>query len=390
LLSLVDLVVWVTDPQKYADQILHEKYLHRFKRHVATTVIVLNQTDRLPAADVTRCVADLSQLLTADGFPRIPVLAVSAVDHPGIGELVEVLRRAVAQRMAALQRLSADVDDAVAASDHLVGSAIDIDPIQRRTSEELIVALAVVAGVPAATDATERAYRFRARAAMGWPLLRWIRRIRTDPLARLRLGSTNAGLVEASSLPVADGVTQAVAEIAVRRLSDEAAQGLPAPWPDAIVKAGRSHRSALAGALDQAIVGTDLGMDRKPAWWRLIGSLQWAVTLVAVVGGLWLLARIVLIALGLAQIQTPGTGVPGIGQVPYATLALIAGALAGLLLAMLVKPLVTVGARRARRRAQGRLHGAIADIARTQILMPIRDVLRDYAEARRALEDAAR
>ena len=31
MLELVDLIVWVTDPQKYADQVIHDRYLHAFR-----------------------------------------------------------------------------------------------------------------------------------------------------------------------------------------------------------------------------------------------------------------------------------------------------------------------------------------------------------------------
>ena len=33
LVELVDLLVWVVDPQKYADQVLHERYLRRLAAH---------------------------------------------------------------------------------------------------------------------------------------------------------------------------------------------------------------------------------------------------------------------------------------------------------------------------------------------------------------------
>ena len=68
LLRLVDLVIWVTDPQKYADQVIHEQYLQMFHRQAPNMVVVLNQADRLPDADVTRCLTDLRRLLDADGL----------------------------------------------------------------------------------------------------------------------------------------------------------------------------------------------------------------------------------------------------------------------------------------------------------------------------------
>src|SRR5688500_11156011 len=43
ILELVDVFVWVTDPQKYADARLHDDYLRAMSTHDAVTVIVLNQ-----------------------------------------------------------------------------------------------------------------------------------------------------------------------------------------------------------------------------------------------------------------------------------------------------------------------------------------------------------
>jgi len=59
LLELVDLIVWVLDPQKYADKIVHSRYLARLDRHRDVTVVLLNQADRLapasPSAVSRRC-----------------------------------------------------------------------------------------------------------------------------------------------------------------------------------------------------------------------------------------------------------------------------------------------------------------------------------------------
>ncbi|MBQ1015895.1 50S ribosome-binding GTPase, partial [Micromonospora sp. M51] len=40
LLGLVDQVVWVVDPQKYADRVIHDSYLREFHRHRDVTVVV--------------------------------------------------------------------------------------------------------------------------------------------------------------------------------------------------------------------------------------------------------------------------------------------------------------------------------------------------------------
>ncbi|HET8659364.1 MAG TPA: GTPase, partial [Micromonosporaceae bacterium] len=51
LLGLVDLVVWVLDPQKYADKLVHESYLRQFHQHKDITLVALNHADRLTPPD---------------------------------------------------------------------------------------------------------------------------------------------------------------------------------------------------------------------------------------------------------------------------------------------------------------------------------------------------
>ena len=68
VLEMCDLFVWVTDPQKYADAVLHEQYVRQLAVAKATSVVVLNQVDRL-AFDERRATADhLRKLLEHDGL----------------------------------------------------------------------------------------------------------------------------------------------------------------------------------------------------------------------------------------------------------------------------------------------------------------------------------
>ena len=46
LVQLVDMLVWVVDPQKYADAALHERYLRPLASHADVMMVVLNQVDR--------------------------------------------------------------------------------------------------------------------------------------------------------------------------------------------------------------------------------------------------------------------------------------------------------------------------------------------------------
>ena len=50
LVELVDLLVWVLDPQKYADAALHDRYLRPLAGQAGVMLVILNQVDRLATA----------------------------------------------------------------------------------------------------------------------------------------------------------------------------------------------------------------------------------------------------------------------------------------------------------------------------------------------------
>ena len=55
VVELADLLVWVTDPQKYADAALHDGYLRPLAGHGEAMVVVLNQADRLTGPALEAC-----------------------------------------------------------------------------------------------------------------------------------------------------------------------------------------------------------------------------------------------------------------------------------------------------------------------------------------------
>ncbi|MEH0928725.1 GTPase [Micromonospora sp. CPCC 205558] len=392
LLGLVDQVVWVVDPQKYADRVIHDSYLREFHRHRDVTVVVLNQADRLPPAEVPRVLDDLRRLLDTDGLTGVPLLATTAVDPAGMVGLRNALEHTVAERQAALRRLAGDVDTVVGGLDELVGSARPAGGPDDAAVNGLNRALAGAAGVPAVTEAVERAYRHRAGAATGWPVVRGWRRLRPDPLRRLHLPGPIGdrtdpaeSLVAATSVPDPTAAQRSALGLAIRAVADRAAGDLPAAWPGAVTSAARSRIGDLPDALDRTVAGTDLGLDRRPVWWRIVGGVQWLVTLAAVVGLGWLVLGYALRALGLPALDNPL-----VGEVPLPTVLLLGGLLAGLLVAAVTRPVVRWAARRAGARAEQRLTARVAQVGDEYVLTPVRIVLGSYAQARDALRDAAR
>jgi GTP-binding protein EngB required for normal cell division len=387
VVALADLMAWVVDPQKYADGVLHERYLRPFAAHGETMLVVLNQADRLDAAAERACVADLGRLLAADGLPGLPVLALSALTGEGLDALREELRRRVAARETAVARLAADVGRAASAlAAEGGGKPARVGKPERAA---LTAALAGAAGVPTVVRAVARSHRRDGALATGWPYVRWVRRFAPDPLRRLRLGggARPAELGPAgpprSSLPAATPVQRAAVETAARALADRAAGELAPPWPGLARRAALSLQDSLAADLDAAVTGTELAR-RPPRWWRAAGTLQLLLALAAAAGALWLL---VLAGLGYLQVDDV-VPMPEVAGIPLPTALLGGGVLAGLLLSLLAGFAVRAGARRRARKAERALARRVAAVGERAVVAPVEEELAAQRRLRAALEIA--
>jgi hypothetical protein len=317
----------------------------------------------------------------------VPALATSAKQPGMLTELREALEKTVAERQASLRRLSGDLDMVAEQLATMIGPPAAEDEVDRATVRQLADALAASAGVPAVAAATANAYRHRAIASTGWPLVRGLRKLRPDPLKRLHLSTdkpdptqAEAAPVARTSLPEADAAQKSAVGLSVRAVAARAAAPIPQVWAPALATASRSRLGDLPDALDRAVAKTDLGMSRKPFWWTAVGLLQWLFTIAAVVGLGWLIAGYAVRVLGL-----PAFDNPQVGDVPLPTLLLLGGLLLGALTALLLRPIVNFGARRAGRRAEQRLRGSVTEVAREYVVAPVREVLNGYAQAREAL-----
>ena len=381
LTGLVDLLVWVVDPQKYADAALHERYLRELSTHTGSMAVVLNQADLLDPDELGACRRDLVRVLEDDGLGRVPVLAASAVTGEGLDVLLDLLRRRVSERGAALERLAADVARVVPP----VARHCDADAragIEGPARERLLVALAGAAGVPTVVEAVERAHRRRGALATGLPYLRWVRRVGPDPLRRLGLSDRpDAG--EHTSLPAPTPVVRSGATSALRTLATEAGASLPEPWPVTVRAAATAHEEGLGERLDRAVAGADLGM-RRPRWWAVAGALQVAVALVALAGALWLAA---LAGLGVLRLDE-AVPTPELEGFPVPTLLLAGGVLAGVVLALLARLVNGVGAGRRGRRAARSLRDRVEEVAHELVLAPVEAELDAHFELCAALAEA--
>ncbi|MET8061527.1 GTPase [Streptomyces microflavus] len=404
VLALVDAVIWVVDPEKYADAALHERYLRPLAGHAEVTFVVLNQIDRLPGEAADLVLDDLRRLLDEDGMalgehgePGATVMSLSALTGDGVPELREMVGRFVQDRTAATRRLSADVD-AAAARLRPVYVAEGRPGLGERAREEFTDRLAEAVGAAAAGEAAEREWRRNAGRACGTPWLRLWRwyESRGLPGSLDRMG-------QALAPPEEELTARQRVEQAVRIVADDAADGLPAPWAQAVREAAFSGAKGLPEALDELAAaggvsakdpgkaaGASAGAGRggvkagrgpvtgpafggrpakppRPKWWPAAVLAQVSMTLLQIFGGLWLLGQIV-------GILEPGLVTPA--------LIMLAGVVGGPLVEWSCAAAIRGPARRYGQDAERRLREAAAGCGRARVLDPVSAELVRYREVR--------
>lgn len=384
LVVLADLVVWVLDPQKYADAAIHDRYLDPLRSHAEVMIVVLNHIDAVPEERRESMVADLRRLLDADGLPQVPIFPVSAKLGWGMPELKTEIAQRVADKKMTRARLEADIDT-VAQKMSLASGTASATRLADARVEALDDAVAESAGVPTIVDAVERATRIRAGRATGWPLVSWVSLLRPDPLKRLHLelGSAAKALTGSSrtSVPQATAVQRARVDAEVRSLAEDASVGLGEPWADAIRKASISRTDDLGDRLDAALGRVDLGAETLPWWAGVVRVLQWALVLGALVGLGWTVAAVVSGGLGDTS-KVAGVALP---------LVLLAGCVVlGILLALVCRLLVAGTARARGGRADRRLREAVSGVTHELVVTPIEAELASYAKVKEGLARAVR
>ncbi|MEV4416223.1 hypothetical protein [Catellatospora sp. NPDC049609] len=226
LLHLVDVVVWICDPQKYGDQLVHEGYLRQLAGQRDGLIVALNQTDRLQPAQLPKVGADLRQLLDEGGLSKVPLVPTSATgDVPALppskrGPIKPKPGPFVTERstrgypgVSALRALLEPV---------ILRGTVAEEAVDRDLNATL-ADLAKLTGGPASPPSI-------------------------NPLVRgLASAGTDAARVEQS----------------VQAYASSAAVGLPGPWASAVEQAARSRLGELPAALSQAVAYADAQRPRR-------------------------------------------------------------------------------------------------------------------------------
>ena len=390
VLPRVDAVVWVTDPEKYHDAILHDEFLSTWLPRLDRQVVVLNKTDRLSGDDAGRVrrdlELDLARIAGRGGRrPEVRVLLTSARDPDprGIEPLREWLATAVEAKRVVRARVVAAISSAVislaqaAGVDPTTGAKPLIDGAARRaTSDGVIEELLRVVDLPTAERQAVAATRARARARGAGPLAGITSRIYRWSGREARVADPAAYLSrwrERGSLAPALEVLRSAAEGPLREV------------PAAI-------RASLAASSEPAALGTNLGraVDRALAAragtvpssriWPLLGLLQTAATFALIFSAVWVVLWV------LVKFPADSVTLPGLGQLPVPFIALVAALLAGYVIARLLGSHAGwLGRRWARR-----LAGEVRERVQREVDGSAFAALDRVEAARRALWNAAR
>jgi len=366
--SHADLLLWVTDHEKYADLALHQ-YLRQLNNYEGVMAMVLNKSDQLSAQEVDACRRDLSRLIEADGIDTLPVLPVSTVTGDGLPDVITLLEKTVDKKRAMMARLSSDITTVATELLEEIGEETGTAKVPNKLQQQLARHLVDAAGLDVVTEAVAAGHRRDASARLGWPYIRWVRALRPHPLRKLRL---NEGSTGRSSIPAPSGIQRTRSEAAVRDVLHQATENLDAPWPDLIRDKATPDPNHLADQLEQAVSGAARdSQGSTPLWWRVVNGLQLVLALIVLAGVIWL--TLLAANAWLRLPEPPMAYYPDWDRyrIPLPTTMLAGGVFLGLLLAMISKQFAALGARRRARAVRRNAERSVADIAQNLVIQPL-------------------
>lgn len=161
VLPRVDAIVWIFDPEKYADHVIHTEFLAGMVPYESQFIFVLNQVDRL-GDDVTLVAADLTRMLEEDGFgsPQV-VPSIASGAETEVTQLVAALTGRLALKRTAIAKLVTDLR--VAANDGWREVTETATTLRPDTMDEDMMGLAAATFVSLGVEAVDALYRVEER-----------------------------------------------------------------------------------------------------------------------------------------------------------------------------------------------------------------------------------
>lgn len=409
MMRYVDVLVWVVDPQKYADAVIHRDFMVPLAASGAQALCVLNQADKLAPAEVPAVLASLTRLLQAEGTEAhllAAPIAVSARTGEGVDVLRDLLAQVAAAKSLSLQRTDAQLHATASQLRTYAGGegTVLAGAYALDAEQKLVKACYSSSQAEQVLEAATASYRRTAGQHTGWILTRWMSRLKADPLRRLHLGqqeetksaskaeksagmlgsdSENAPELVASSLPPLSAAQKAGMANAVRQYSKQMAARIDEPWKRSMKEAALSREAELPELLERDMVRIDYGLGRTRAPWVIFNALQWIALLSALVGVGWLT---LISGMAYLQIQLPPAPTPEGSPVPLPTLLLLLGVLLGIASAGVGRLLTAMGSRYYARKLRGRLQTGVEKAVQSCVVAPVQQEAKRLNAYRKALD----
>ena len=409
MMRYVDVLVWVVDPQKYADAVIHRDFMVPLAASGAQALCVLNQADKLAPAEVPAVLASLTRLLQAEGTEAhllAAPIAVSARTGEGVDMLRDLLAQVAAAKSLSLQRTDAQLHATASQLRTYAGGegTVLAGAYALDAEQKLVKACYSSSQAEQVLEAATASYRRAAGQHTGWILTRWMSRLKADPLRRLHLGqqdetkstskaaksagmlgsdNENAPELVASSLPPLSAAQKAGMANAVRQYSKQMAARIDEPWKRSIKEAALSREAELPELLERDMVRIDYGLGRTRAPWVIFNALQWIALLSALAGVGWLT---LISGMAYLQIQLPPAPTPEGSPVPLPTLLLLLGILLGIASAGVGRLLTAMGSRYYARKLRGRLQTGMEKAVQSCVVAPVQQEAKRLNAYRKALD----
>lgn len=371
VIERADVVVFVLDPQKYADAVLHSEYLNHFAEHGAVTLVVLNQIDRLSDREKNIVLVDARGLLATDGL-RDRLIPTSARTGEGVEQLRQAIIDIVSKRNAARLRLGADLrsagEELAVASRKDGGATPSLDHTDFMPAARAMVS---AAGGDVVAEAAARSYEVRCRRETPW---------------KTRVGHRAPDPIDAVMGPA--GIPRYVpeparipsAQMSVRNYVDKELAALPVSWRTSVARDVDARTVRLIESTGEAAKNVEVRDSKQPSWWSVTRRLFKASLTAVALGFLWLVLSA---AFGVLE-------PPVLGSVGLPILVIVVGLLAAFAVWITVRVMRSRGAHAARERVMSQLASALSERAGFAVREPVEAQRAEYARFVDAIKNLSR
>jgi energy-coupling factor transporter ATP-binding protein EcfA2 len=366
-LPKVDVVAWVTDPEKYADAVFHDSFLRDWMGRLDRQVVILNKADRLEGDAARSVSADFGALLRRElpALARRPPVVIATTAKggaDGVAAFRHWLADAVDAKAIVAARIGAAASAAVAdlagqagvGAEEAKATTTPVIPAadRQRAIDAAIDEVLRLVDLPGAARQAVAATRAQARRRGTGPIgllttaiyrASGRNRVSANPAGYLRDWRSRGGLARAAEL--------------IRGVVNDALPRIPSTLRPQFAAAARTSdfEQRTAASLDRIIAAQPPLDPPSSRLWPVLGLLQTANTLLLVFAAAWTVIWII------ARPDVASYDLPILGPIPAPLVLLAIGVIAGYVLARLLALHAGWLGRRWARRVSGEIRSAVRD-----------------------------